>query len=80
VHIPQKFFRPILSRPHGLKFFPAKNFWFESWYGRIFCRESFSGQIFSARNLKILKKFGLKVENFKKCWRESWKKSCQFGN
>jgi len=42
----------------------------------FFCRESFSGQIFSARNLKILKIFGLKVENFKKFPVESWKKRC----
>jgi hypothetical protein len=42
----------------------------------FFGRESFSGRFFSARKLKILKNFRLKVENFKKCWRESWKKDC----
>jgi len=35
---------------------------------------------FSARNLKNRKNFGLKVENSKKIWRESWKKRCQFDN
>lgn len=44
--------RPIMSRPHGLKVFPAKNFRFESlWAG-----------FFSAQNLKILKIFRSKVE------------------
>jgi len=42
----------------------------------FFCRESWYGQIFSARNLKIPKIFGLKVEKSKKIWRESWKKGC----
>jgi len=61
-----KWIRPIISRLHGLKFFPAKNFWFESlWAG-----------FFSARNLKILKIFRSKVEKRKKSWRESWKKRC----
>jgi len=46
-----KWIRPIISRLHGLKFFPAKNFWFESlWAG-----------FFSARNLKKEKKVGAKV-------------------
>jgi len=31
-----KLIRPIMCRSYGLKFFPGKNFWFESWYGRIF--------------------------------------------
>jgi hypothetical protein len=56
--------RPILSRPHGPKFFSGKNFWFEIlWAG-----------FFSARNLKILKIFRSKVEKRKKSWRENWKK------
>jgi len=65
-----KLIRPITSRSYGLKFFPGKNFRFESlWAG-----------FFSARNLKILKIFRSKVEKRKKIWRESWKKGCQFGN
>ena len=42
--------------------------------------EIFSGQNFSARNLKIPKIFGLKFEKSKKSWRESWKKGCEFSN
>jgi hypothetical protein len=61
VHAAQKFFRPIASGPHGLKFFPAKNFWFESWYGRIFLPQKFFWPNF----------FGSKVENPKKFWIES---------
>jgi len=65
-----KLIRPIISRPHSLKFFPAKNFGIESlWAG-----------FFSARKLKNLKIFRSKVEKRKKSRRESWKKGCQFGN
>jgi len=46
----------------------------------FFYRKIFYGQIFSARNLKILKIFGLKVEKSKKIRLESWKKGCEFGN
>jgi len=64
MHISRKFFRPIMSHPHGLKFFPAKNFGFESWYARIFLPRKFFRPKF----------FGSKFENIKKCWIESWKK------
>jgi hypothetical protein len=43
---------------------------------KFFRIESSRAGKFSARNLKILKNFGLKVENCKKIRRESWKKSC----
>src|SRR5208337_700821 len=32
VQFPRKFSGPIASCPYGSKFFPAKNFWRESWY------------------------------------------------
>jgi len=61
VYVARKFFRPIMSHPHGLKFFPAKNFWFEIWYGRIFLPRNFFRQIF----------FSAKIENPKNFWNES---------
>jgi len=62
--------RPIGPGTLALKFFLPK----------IFRVESSRAEKFPARNLKILKNFGLKVENSKKIRRESWKKRCQFGN
>jgi len=62
--------RPIEPGSLALKFRPPNFF-------RI---ESSRAEKFSARNLKILKIFGLKVENSKKIRRESWKKRCQLGN
>ena len=62
-HIPA---RPIEPGTPALKFRPQNFFLIES------CR----AENFLARNLKNRKNFGLKVENFKKSWRESWKKGC----
>jgi len=38
--------RPIVSRPCVPKIFPAKFFWFEKWYGRIFFAAKFFGPDF----------------------------------
>jgi hypothetical protein len=58
--------RPIEPGSLALKFLPRK----------IFRIESSRAEKFSARNLKILKIFGLKVEKSKKFPVESWKKRC----
>jgi hypothetical protein len=62
--------RPIAPGTLALKFRQPKFFWFES----------SRAEKFSARNLKNQKIVGLKVENSKKNWRESWKKRCQLDN
>jgi len=62
--------RPIEPGTLVLKFLPRK----------IFRVESSRAEKFPARNLKILKNFGLKVENSKKIRLESWKKRCQLDN
>jgi len=62
--------RPIEPGMLALKFRPPVFF-------RI---ESSRAKKIPARNFKIRKNFGLKVENSKKIRRESWKKRCQVDN
>jgi len=51
-----KLIRPIVSRSYGLKVFPAKNFWFEILYGRIFLPRNFLDRIFSGSKFEKPKK------------------------